>query len=169
MNPTSRDTSPHVLALTVHLPREGSMPHDPSSPAPARADGDLPSFLGEAVAARPFVEIDVLLDDHSTMTAVAKVDWCERIAGGAPGRFDLGLRLVRLERGVDPASPHGAPWGMAASRARRVEEALSDVLVTRDAYLGAVRTHPTSEEILPEEARYMSAIRAAREVLEQTA
>ena len=160
--------SPHVLALTVHLPQDPSL-RDQASPATARSTGDLPAFLGEAVASRPFLEIDMLLDDHSTVTAVAKVDWCERIAGGAPGRFDLGLRLVRLERGLAPASPSMDLAGPAASRARRLEDALSHILVTRDAYLFAVRVDPTSEAILPEEARYMSAIRTARTVLAETA
>ncbi len=163
VNPPSTEAGPHVLALTVHLPLV-PLGQGRASPATTRQAGDLSDFLGEAVASRPFLEIDVLLDDHSTVTAVAKVDWYERIVGGTPGRFDLGLRLVRLEGGLDHV-PRAREREVVATRARDLQSALAQILDTRDAYLNALRVNPTTEELLPEEALYLSAIRTARSVL----
>ncbi len=108
------------------------------------------------------VEIDLVLAGHAPITAVARIDHCEPDAGGAAGRFDVGLRLVRLESGA--ASRHASSAALEA-RADALRDALARLLETRDAYLGALGTNPVVEEALAEEVDYLSAIRAARSIL----
>lgn len=142
----SRAIHPRFLAVTLHLP----------STFPGRGSP-------------PFLEIDLLLEDRAAVTAMAEIAWCEPIPDGEPGRFDLGLRLVQVERTGGEA--RGRPEGVEtlARRERELREALAGILGSRDAFMAALRSDPTSEAILPEEARYLSAIRAARVALGETA
>ena len=89
------------------------------------------------------------------MTAVAEVEWFETLPREGEGHLDVGLRVLRLERGADGPG----------RRAEELRAALARVLGTRDDFLAALQAHPTAEALLPEEESYLSAIRSARVTL----
>lgn len=72
-------------------------------------------------------------------------------------------------RGQAPAPPADLPARDSLALAARADElhgALARLLDTRDAYLQALGANPVLEQALAEEVDYLSAIRAARRILE---
>ncbi len=70
------------------LSRRGQGKH----PAGIRAWSD------DAVGPGHLLEVDVLLGDHSLVSTVVEVEWCDEQPRGAPARFDVGLRFVVARR-----------------------------------------------------------------------
>ena len=62
---------------------------------PDDLEGGLRSYSDERLPVGRMLEVDVLLPDGASATAVVLVVWSDRLAAGSPARYDVGLRLVR--------------------------------------------------------------------------
>lgn len=128
---------PRVVAMRIRLPA-----------------GSESALLGGALSRSSLLQLELHLEDQP-VTAVAEVEWFDMLPRDGEGHLDVGLRVLRLERGGDGPG----------RRAEELREALARVLGTRDDFLVALQARPLAEEILPEEERYLRAIRSARVTL----
>ncbi len=62
--------------------------------------GGVRSYSDDRVKEGRLLEMDVFLPGGSFLTAVVEVEWCDPLPGGAPARFDVGLRIVQIEPGA---------------------------------------------------------------------
>jgi len=58
--------------------------------------GGVRSYSDDAVKSGRLLEMDVLLPDGGTVTALVEVEWCDPLPRGEPARFDVGMRLVQI-------------------------------------------------------------------------
>ena len=61
--------------------------------------GGFRSYSDDALKPGRLLEIDVFLPAGGEVTVLVEVEWCDPIPGGAPARYDVGMRLVQ----IDPA------------------------------------------------------------------
>jgi hypothetical protein len=62
---------------------------------PDDLEGGLRSFSDERLPVGEVIEVDVLLPDGGTATAVVLVAWCDPLPREHVARFEVGLQLVR--------------------------------------------------------------------------
>jgi hypothetical protein len=123
------------------------------------------------------LEVDVLLPDHSTVSAVVRVNWCDALPEGSPARFDVGLGIARIDlsdlarlevvlrppQALAPTpTPAPARVDSRVARAQEVYDALRQVLDAREHFLAAMRDSPEGLVPVPEEDRYRAALSSAR-------
>ncbi len=89
-----------VLAPIVHRPTawfSRVLPHEAGlTPIGVR------SYSDERLRPGRLLEVDVLLRDGSTVTALAEVEWCDALPSDGPARFDVGMRIVQIEARAVP-------------------------------------------------------------------
>jgi hypothetical protein len=139
------------------------------------------TYTDQAFRPGAVLEIDVLLPDGSTASAVVLVDWCDALPTGSPARFDVGLGIARmdladlarldvvlrprLESDPTPAAPEPVRVDRQLARAQELHDALQRVLETRDHFMAAVRSAPENVVALREEELCVAALSSARSVL----
>jgi hypothetical protein len=56
--------------------------------------GGFRSYADEASPVGRRLELELLLQDGTSLTLLAEVAWVEQLPAGAPARYETGLRLV---------------------------------------------------------------------------
>jgi hypothetical protein len=159
-----------MLALVVRLPGGARSPG--ISQRSGSPDGLAPFAVSDLRSGQRLA-VDVLLEDHTGVTAVAEVEWLEALPKPGSSRIGMGLRLVGLEH-ADPNRLREAltvaPETDVARLSARVTElrrALAALVEAREGFLGAMHAAPDADDLLPEEDRYVEAFRAARVALQE--
>jgi hypothetical protein len=180
MAPNNHPPFPRIFAPMLHRPTS-RLAHGLLRDGVPDPDRGFRTYTDQPLRRGDVLEVDVLLPDRSTVSAVVRVNWCEPIPGGSPARFDVGLGiarmdladLARLEVVLRPpqAPPATAPApepvrpDPRVARAQELHDALRRVLDARDHFLAAVRASPEDLVPVPEEERYLAALTSARSVL----
>jgi len=95
--PVQRPAYRRVLAPSYHrptswfaqgLPRESAVPDL----------GGLRSYSDDPLKPRRLLEMDVFLPDGVALTALVEVEWCDPLPREEPARFDVGMRIVQMDR-----------------------------------------------------------------------
>ena len=84
-----------VLAPIYHRPTSWfsrMLPHEA-----ARSPIGVRSYSDERLRPGRLLEMDVLLHDGSTVTALVEVEWCDPLPSDGPARYDVGMRIVQIE------------------------------------------------------------------------
>ena len=64
------------------------------------SQGGLRSYSDDRMKTGRLLEMDVLLPDGETVTALVEVEWCDALPSGGPARFDVGMRIVQIDPGA---------------------------------------------------------------------
>jgi hypothetical protein len=140
MNPSARPPYPRILAPVVERPTTRRAQGIPGTRSTG-ATGGLRTYSDEPLVVGAILEIDILLEADATVSAVAEVEWCDRVPFGSPARFDIGLGIHRLAVAdrlhlEAVLAPHGHETPAASSPGpARAEKAPSP---SEDQYLIAV-------------------------------
>ena len=59
--------------------------------------GGVRVYADEAPSAGDRLELELFLPDESALTCTVEVVWIEALPDGAPARFDVGARFVKLD------------------------------------------------------------------------
>ncbi len=179
MAPTAHPRFPRIFAPMLHRPTS-RLAHGLLREGVPDPDKGFLTYTDQPFRRGDVLEVDVLLPDHSTVSAVVRVSWCDALPEGSPARFDVGLGiarmdlsdLARLEVVLRPPHPTLAPAIAPApepfradsrvARAQEIYDALRHVLDARDHFLAAVRASPEDLVPAPEEDRYLAALSSAR-------
>jgi hypothetical protein len=62
-----------------------------------RSLGGIRSYSDDPLKPGRLLEMDVFVPGKSEVTLLVEVEWCVALAGGVPARFDVGMRIVRME------------------------------------------------------------------------
>lgn len=68
--------------------------------AGTRPLGGLRSYSDEPLKAGRLLEMDVFVPGGSEVSLLVEVEWCDPLPGGVPARFDVGMRIVRIQSGA---------------------------------------------------------------------
>jgi hypothetical protein len=60
--------------------------------------GGVRSYSDDRMKPGRLLETDVFLPDGGTVTALVEVEWCDPLPGGEPARFDVGMRIIQIDR-----------------------------------------------------------------------
>jgi hypothetical protein len=92
-----RPTYRRVLAPIYHRPTSWfaqGLPRKSATPAL----GGLRSYSDDALKPGRLLEMDVFLPDGVTVTALVEVEWCDPLPREEPARYDVGMRVVQMDR-----------------------------------------------------------------------
>jgi hypothetical protein len=95
--PPQRPPYRRVQAPILHRPTtwfSQGLPRESSDPAL----GGLRSYSDDRLKAGRLLEMDVFLPAGSMVTALVEVEWCDPLPRGGPAGFDVGMRIVQMEK-----------------------------------------------------------------------
>ncbi len=96
MMPNKRPIYRRILAPIFHRPtswftqglrRQGDAP----------SLGSVRSYSDDSVRPGRLLEMDIFLPDGGEVTALVEVEWCDPLPRAEPARFDVGMRILRME------------------------------------------------------------------------
>lgn len=59
--------------------------------------GGVRSYSDDPIRPGRLLEVGVFLPDGEEVTAVVEVEWCDPLPRSEPARFDVGMRILRME------------------------------------------------------------------------
>jgi hypothetical protein len=60
--------------------------------------GGLRAYSDDPLKPGRLLEMDVFFPDGGEITALVEVEWCDPLPRAEPARFDVGLRIVQIDR-----------------------------------------------------------------------
>jgi len=94
--PKTRHTYRRIQAPIYHRPTSW-FTHGLRRQQEAPTLGGVRSYSDDSIRPGRLLEMDVFLPDGGEVTALVEVEWCDPLPRAEPARFDVGMRIVRMD------------------------------------------------------------------------